>query len=102
MVTVKLICCISSHGMNTRTSRAYFNKQKTARVTILDPPTTFHIENQYFLLPNVVTKQISGLQTPPITTDTTPNVTANQQPRQNNTSLPPPLMLNVTDDYEYK
>ncbi|GFQ72052.1 hypothetical protein TNCT_450221 [Trichonephila clavata] len=54
--------------------------RKTAKVTLLS-------------------KQIPGLQTPPITHGSTSNVTANQHTRQTNTTVPPPLKLKVTEHY---
>ncbi|GFY66034.1 hypothetical protein TNIN_393801 [Trichonephila inaurata madagascariensis] len=70
MDTTKLTLSISSLGMNTRTSRAYYNKRrinqqkrkdednfefpplrKTARKTVLEQPTDVNLENQFSLLP---------------------------------------------------
>ncbi|GFU02374.1 hypothetical protein TNCV_1238671 [Trichonephila clavipes] len=72
--------------------------RKTARKTTLEQPTDLNLENQFSLLPNVITKQVSGQLTPPIT-NTTPPVSPNQQPRQGNNALPLPTMLKVTKQF---
>ncbi|GFY74616.1 hypothetical protein TNIN_345311 [Trichonephila inaurata madagascariensis] len=82
---------INSHGTNSRTSRALSNKRtpppsrtrrngqhkrkdedyfefpllrKTARIAALEPLTDLNLQNQFSLLPNALTRQISG-QTDP-------------------------------------
>ncbi|GFS31637.1 hypothetical protein TNIN_449541 [Trichonephila inaurata madagascariensis] len=76
--------------------------RKTARITTLEPPTHTHtdlnLQNQFSLLPNILTRPISGQPTPPILANT-PNDATSQHPQQSNNSLPPPLLLKITDNY---
>ncbi|GFW26040.1 hypothetical protein TNCV_3317121 [Trichonephila clavipes] len=63
-----------------------------------DIQATLQQTNQFSLLPNFLTRQISGQQTPSIVANT-PNAATSQQPRQGNNPLPPPLMLKITANY---
>ncbi|GFY53153.1 hypothetical protein TNIN_190511 [Trichonephila inaurata madagascariensis] len=64
--------------------------RKTARKTVLEQSSDITLDNQYSLLPNVIIKQVSGLQAPPVARNTTLTPPANPLPRQSNNTLPPP------------
>ncbi|GFY40270.1 hypothetical protein TNIN_445141, partial [Trichonephila inaurata madagascariensis] len=73
--------------------------RKTARKTVLEQSSDITLDNQYSLLPNVVNKQVSGLQASPVARNTTLTPPANPLPRQSNNTLPPPIMLKITQNY---
>ncbi|GFY52274.1 hypothetical protein TNIN_274861 [Trichonephila inaurata madagascariensis] len=69
--------------------------RKTARKTVLEQSSDITLGNQYLLLPNVVIKQVSCLQAPPVARNTTLTPPANPLPRQSNNTLPTPLCLKL-------
>ncbi|GFY08609.1 hypothetical protein TNCV_810421 [Trichonephila clavipes] len=73
--------------------------RKTARKTILEQPEDVIVENQFSLLSNVIIKQVSGQLTPPTANNQKSADVTNDQQRQGNNLLPPPIMMKITKTY---
>ncbi|GFY47773.1 hypothetical protein TNIN_81021 [Trichonephila inaurata madagascariensis] len=101
MDMMKQTLSTSSHGTNSRTYKERYKKRrntqqkqkdeddfefpplrKTARKTVLEQSSDITLDNQCSLLPNVVNKQVSGLQASPVARNTTLTPPTNPLPRQ--------------------
>ncbi|GFX52808.1 hypothetical protein TNCV_3719981 [Trichonephila clavipes] len=73
--------------------------RKTARKMILENSEDITVENQFSLLPNVIIKQVSGQLAPPPTINQNSTEVTNDQQKQGNNPLPPPIMMKITKTY---